>query len=63
MSTPIDEYGQPEWASEEKIHNSAVARDDLVTLYLRDVARVELLTAEEEVSLAKRMEAGKLVPC
>ncbi len=60
MSTPIDKYGQPEWDAEEKIHNSAVARDDLVTLYLRDVARVELLTAEEEVSLAKRMEAGKL---
>ncbi|MGN6687056.1 MAG: RNA polymerase sigma factor [Actinomycetales bacterium] len=31
---------------------------DLVKVYLREIGRVKLLTAEEEVSLARRIEAG-----
>ena len=35
-----------------------VTMDDTVGLYLREVGQVPLLTGEEEVALAKRMEAG-----
>lgn len=38
----------------------ALDTDDVVGLYLKEAGRVPLLTAEEEVSLAKRMEAGVL---
>ena len=36
-----------------------VAMDDTVGLYLKEVGEVPLLTAEQEVMLAKRMEAGR----
>ena len=41
-------------------YQQALDTDDVVGLYLKEAGRVPLLTAEEEVSLAKRMEAGEL---
>ncbi len=35
-----------------------VGIDDPVRMYLKEIGKVDLLTAEEEVDLAKRMEAG-----
>src|SRR5215510_4908250 len=40
-------------------YQQALDTDDVVGLYLKEAGRVPLLTAEEEVSLAKRMEAGE----
>ena len=39
-------------------YQAAIDTDDVVGLYLKEAGRVPLLTAEEEVHLAKRMEAA-----
>lgn len=44
--------------TEDAGYQQALDTDDVVGLYLKEAGRVPLLTAEEEVSLAKRMEAG-----
>jgi RNA polymerase primary sigma factor len=40
-------------------YQQALETDDVVGLYLKEAGRVPLLTAEEEVTLARRMEAGQ----
>jgi len=50
-----------ESAEEEEIDLSvpeAINIDDPVRMYLKEIGKVPLLTAEEEVEIAKRMEAG-----
>jgi len=53
-----DEDEEADELEEEKL--ATVEADDTVGLYLRETGRVPLLTAQEEVELAKRIERGKL---
>ncbi len=51
----------PKWeAVPESVDEGESAMDDPVRMYLREIGRVPLLSAEEEVMLARRMERGRL---
>jgi len=54
-----EESGRAEAAADEQAYFDTITIDDPVGLYFKEIGRVPLLTAEEEVMLAKRMEAGK----
>jgi RNA polymerase primary sigma factor len=54
----IEEFEDDD-SEDEQLDLTGIASSDTVGLYLKEMARVPLLTTEEEVSLAKRMEAGR----
>jgi RNA polymerase primary sigma factor len=58
--TPGRNAGEPAAKKEPDIDLTVEPSLDSLRLYLRSIGRVELLTAEQEVSLAKRLERGDM---
>ena len=57
---PASSDGQPAQAKKPEIDLTVEPSLDSLRLYLRSIGRVDLLTADEEVSLAKRIERGDM---
>jgi len=53
------EVCSPEEEEESQYHLKGVDVDDSISMYLKEISQVPLLTMQEEVSLAKKIEQGK----
>lgn len=62
VTRDIDEKDSQDEAEEEEVIDltvpEAINIDDPVRMYLKEIGKVPLLTAEQEVEIAKRMEQG-----
>jgi RNA polymerase primary sigma factor len=58
VEAPHEEVEDPRPAGGADLGRPTAATSDLVRIYLREIGRVGLLTAEDEVELAKSIEAG-----
>ncbi len=54
----VDAAAEPEAKEEERIVEAREVSTDALQLFLKDIGKVELLTAAEEVEIAKRIERG-----
>src|SRR2546430_12644833 len=48
--------------SEEALRPGATSGEDPVRLYLKEIGKVRLLTAEHEVAIGRRIAAGRMPP-
>lgn len=58
LTTVDDEISETKAAAADDLEN--IDTDDTIGLYLKEVSRVPLLNAEEEVELAQRIERGRM---